>query len=121
MCRPRCRICTVPNSPIGASSPTSVSRREGLRPTYTTTVTNDPVCRHVRRVGPDRLGRVLLELSPDLYYAVSTGIWDATVNPSVDDKKSPTSAQEPEPQRALVFHQRHKIHRQVGPVLQAHA
>lgn len=53
---------------------------------------------------PDRLGRLLLVMGLALYFAVSTGIWDATVNPSVDEKKSPTSAQEPEPQQAVLVH-----------------
>jgi len=70
---------------------------------------------------PDRLGRLLLVMGLALYFAVSTGIWDATVNPSVDEKKSPTSAQEPEPQQAVLVHQRAPIHRQVGPVLPAYA
>lgn len=38
---------------------------------------------------PDRLGRLLLVMSLALYFAVSTGIWDASVNPSVDEKKVP--------------------------------
>lgn len=38
---------------------------------------------------PDRLGRLLLVMSLALYFAVSTGIWDAIANPSVDEKKVP--------------------------------
>lgn len=36
---------------------------------------------------PDRLGRLLLIMSLALHFAVSTGIWDATVNPTIDEKK----------------------------------
>lgn len=37
---------------------------------------------------PDRLSRLLLVMSLALYFAVSTGQWDAAENPSVDEKKS---------------------------------
>jgi len=36
---------------------------------------------------PDRLSRLLLVMSLALYFAVSTGLWDAATNPSVDEKK----------------------------------
>lgn len=36
---------------------------------------------------PDRLSRLLLVMSLALYVAVSTGQWDAAINPSVDEKK----------------------------------
>ena len=36
---------------------------------------------------PDRLSRLLLVMSLALYFAVSTGQWDAAANPSVDEKK----------------------------------
>ena len=36
---------------------------------------------------PERLSRLLLVMSLALYFAVSTGQWDAAVNPSVDEKK----------------------------------
>ena len=38
---------------------------------------------------PDRLSRLLLVMSLALYFAVSTGQWDAAANPSVDEKKPP--------------------------------
>jgi Transposase DDE domain len=37
---------------------------------------------------PDRLARLLLVMSLALYFAVSTGLWDAAVNPAVDEKKA---------------------------------
>lgn len=36
---------------------------------------------------PDRLSRLLLVMSLALYFAVSTGQWDAAANPSADEKK----------------------------------
>ncbi len=36
---------------------------------------------------PERLARLLLVMSLALYFAVSTGVWDAAVNPTVDEKK----------------------------------
>ena len=41
---------------------------------------------------PDRLSRLLLVMSLALYFAVSTGQWDATNNPSVDEKKHPAGS-----------------------------
>ena len=35
---------------------------------------------------PDRLARLLLVMSLALYFAISTGLWDAAVNPAVDEK-----------------------------------
>lgn len=35
---------------------------------------------------PDRFARLMLVMSQALYFAVSTGIWDATANPTVDGK-----------------------------------
>ena len=37
---------------------------------------------------PERLGRLLLIMSLALYFAVSTGLWDAATNPTVDEKKA---------------------------------
>jgi hypothetical protein len=37
---------------------------------------------------PDRLARLLLVMSLALYFAVSTGLWDATANPATDEKKA---------------------------------
>jgi len=37
---------------------------------------------------PERLARLLLVMSLALYFAVSTGLWDATANPTVDEKKA---------------------------------
>ncbi|HET8996520.1 MAG TPA: transposase [Acetobacteraceae bacterium] len=37
---------------------------------------------------PDRLARLLLVMSLALYFAVSTGLWDAAANASADEKKA---------------------------------
>jgi len=37
---------------------------------------------------PERLGRLLLVMSLALYFAVSTGLWDAAAHPSADEKKA---------------------------------
>jgi len=37
---------------------------------------------------PQRLARLLLVMSLALYFAVSTGLWDAMTNPTVDEKKA---------------------------------
>jgi hypothetical protein len=37
---------------------------------------------------PERLARLLLVMSLALYFAVSTGLWDAATNPTVDEKKA---------------------------------
>ncbi len=37
---------------------------------------------------PDRLGRLILVMALALYWAVSTGMWDATKNPSPAEKNS---------------------------------
>ena len=43
---------------------------------------------------PERLGRLLLVMSLALYFAVSTGLCDATSNPTVDEKKARSVSQE---------------------------
>ena len=43
---------------------------------------------------PDRLSRLLLVMSLALYFAVSTGQWDAATHPTVDEKKHPPVNQE---------------------------
>ena len=42
---------------------------------------------------PDRLARLLLVMSLALYFAVSTGVWDATANPATDEKKAHAASQ----------------------------
>lgn len=47
---------------------------------------------------PDRLGRLILVMSLALYWAVSTGMWDAAENPTPAEKKHPTANPESSPE-----------------------
>jgi hypothetical protein len=55
---------------------------------------------------PDRLSRLLLVMNRALYFAVSTGQWNAAANPSVDEKKHSAGNQKPEPLPAVLVHPR---------------
>ena len=46
---------------------------------------------------PDRLGRLILVMSLALYWAVSTGMWDAAENPTPAEKKDRSDNQESSP------------------------
>lgn len=46
----------------------------------------------------DRLGRLILVMSLALYWAVSTGMWDAVQNPTPAEKKLPTASQKNSPE-----------------------
>ena len=65
---------------------------------------------------PDRLSRLLLVMSLALYFAVSTGQWDAVANPTVTKKNATPSAKEPEPRPLVLVRQRAAAHRQDGDV-----
>ncbi len=65
---------------------------------------------------PERLARLLLVMSLALYFAVSTGLWDAATNPTVDEKKPQASARQPSAQQAILVHPRHSPHRQAATV-----
>ena len=66
---------------------------------------------------PERLARLLSVMSLALYFAVSTGRWDAATHPTVDEKTPATSTRKPEPQQTiLVHHTRRAPHRQAFPV-----
>ena len=41
---------------------------------------------------PDRVGRLILVMALALYWAVSTGMWDAAESPAPDEKNTRTSA-----------------------------
>jgi len=47
---------------------------------------------------PDRLGRLILMMSLALYWAVSTGMWDAAENPMPNEKKDRSSSPESSPE-----------------------
>jgi hypothetical protein len=59
---------------------------------------------------------LLLVMSLALYFAVSTGLWDATTNPTVDEKKPAPSACQPEPQQVILVHARPTVYCQAPPV-----
>jgi hypothetical protein len=65
---------------------------------------------------PDRLSRLLLVMRLALYFAVSTGHWDAVANPTVDEKSAPPTAWKPEPRPVIMVHQNAPAHRQDGHV-----
>ncbi len=65
---------------------------------------------------PDRLGRLLPVMSLALYFAVSTGLWDAATNATVDGKKSAASASQSEPQQAVLVHAERPAHPSTTPV-----
>jgi hypothetical protein len=60
---------------------------------------------------PDRLARLLLVMALALYFAVSTGQWDAQTNPAPAEKKSERSAEKGRPLQNLVLYQRLTLHR----------
>jgi hypothetical protein len=60
---------------------------------------------------PDRLSRLLLVMSLALYFAVSTGHWDAATNPTIDEKKPSPSTQKPEPRPVVLVYPRPATHR----------
>jgi len=55
---------------------------------------------------PDRLGRLILVMSLALYWAVSTGMWDAAENPTPSAKKIGASTQKARQKQALLVHPR---------------
>ena len=68
---------------------------------------------------PERLGRLLLVMSLPLFFAVSTGLNDSNTNPTVDEKKTVTSAEKPEPGRVAMVHPWRPLHRRTHIVLLA--
>lgn len=62
---------------------------------------------------PERLGRLVLVMSIALYFAVSTGLWDATTHSPMGEKKPTPPAREPDPRSAA--------YRQTPPIPPANA
>src|SRR3954464_14921728 len=67
----------------------------------------------------DRLARLLLVMALALYWAVSTGLWDAVHHPTPSEKKLSRSTQKGGPQQDLVVHPRAPAHHQAHPVMLA--
>lgn len=60
---------------------------------------------------PDRVGRLILVMALALYWAVSTGLWDAVHHATPSEKKCSGSTQKGGPQQNLVVHPRAPAHR----------
>jgi transposase-like protein len=69
---------------------------------------------------PDRLARLILVMALALYWAVSTGMWDATNNPTADEKKPGPSTQKARTRKALLVHQGNPTPHENGARLSAH-
>lgn len=64
------------------------SARWGIEPMFSDFKSRGFGLEHSQLRTPDRLGRLLLVMSIALYFAVSTGLWDAAAHPTVDEKKA---------------------------------
>ena len=67
----------------------------------------------------DRLDRLLLVMALALYWAVSTGLWDAVHHPTPGEKKLSRSPPKGGPQQDLVVHPRAPADRQAHAVMLA--
>jgi hypothetical protein len=67
----------------------------------------------------DRLDRLILVMSRALYWAVSTGQWDAIHHPTPSEKKPSPSAQESGAEQNLLVHPRASPHRQTHAIVLA--
>ena len=64
---------------------------------------------------PDRLSRLILVMALALYFAASTGRWDAKANPLPMEKKADRSSQKARALKNVLLHKRPAIHRQGNP------
>ncbi|GAC1608290.1 MAG: hypothetical protein NVS3B2_17630 [Ramlibacter sp.] len=63
------------------------SRRWGIEPMFSDFKSRGFGIQDTQIQYPDRLGRLILVMSLALYWAVSTGMWDAAENPTPNEKK----------------------------------
>jgi len=63
------------------------SRRWGIEPMFSDFKSRGFGIQDTQIQYPDRLGRLILVMSLALYWAVSTGMWDAAENPTPSEKK----------------------------------
>ncbi len=82
------------------------SRRWGIEPIFSDFKSRGFGVQETHIQHPDRLGRLILVMSPALYWAVSTGTWDAAENPAPSEKKIGGSTQEARQKQALLVHPR---------------
>jgi Transposase DDE domain len=64
------------------------SARWGIEPMFSDFKSRGFGLEHSQLRTPERLGRLVLVMSMALYFAVSTGLWEAANHPSVDEKKA---------------------------------
>jgi len=64
------------------------SRRWGIEPMFSDFKSRGFGIQDTQIQYPDRLGRLILVMSLALYWAVSTGMWDAAENPATSEKRS---------------------------------
>ena len=82
------------------------SRRWGIEPMFSDFKSRGFGIQDTQIQCPDRLGRLILVMSLALYWAVSTGMWDAAENPTPNEKKDRASAQKARQKQALLVHTR---------------
>jgi len=82
------------------------SRRWGIEPMFSDFKSRGFGIQDTQIQYPDRLGRLILVMSLALYWAVSTGMWDAAENPTPHEKKIRASAQKARQKQAFLVHPR---------------
>jgi len=82
------------------------SRRWGIKPMFSDFKSRRFSIQDTQIQYPDRLGRLILVISLALYWAVSTGMWDAAENPTPNEKKLGASAQKTRQKQAFLVHTR---------------
>jgi hypothetical protein len=74
------------------------SRRWGIEPMFSDFKSRGFGIQETQIQYPDRLGRLILVMSLALYWAVSTGMWDAAENPTPNEKKDRSVSPENSPE-----------------------
>jgi len=74
------------------------SRRWGIEPMFSDFKSRGFGIQDTQIQYPDRLGRLILVMSLALYWAVSTGMWDAAENPTPNEKKDRSVSPESSPE-----------------------
>jgi hypothetical protein len=74
------------------------SRRWGIEPMFSDFKSRGFGLQDTQIQYPDRLGRLILVMALALYWAVSTGMWDAAENPTPSEKKDRNGSRESSPE-----------------------
>ncbi len=82
------------------------SRRWGIEPMFSDFKSRGFGIQDTQIQYPDRLGRLILVMSLSLYWAVSTGMWDAAENPTPNEKKIGAATKKARQKQALLVHPR---------------